>query len=634
MKKGVLIILVVGLIALSMSIRMQPLEYGWELDGMDSFYNYRVLNYLEENGLQSYLEWQDDKVWYPEGRNISATSQVAFHVLSALIYQPFGDAPRASKNLLDFSTYEFAIIFPVVMGGATTAVMYGIGSKLRDWRAGLFCAFFFAVSVPILVRGMAGWFRSEPFGLFLGLLALFLFISAVRNNNDGLIETWRNQSWLKLLAGGIVMAFAVSAWGGALFFIIPILIFMLSEGIRRKKHTSLYVYFTGIAVAVSSVFERSTLQWEDFGGLGLLFGTAVSCMFVRVSRKVSIVFIVVIVALIAILFILFYGTEFGTEHGLNTRYVNAVLPSFDRNPIVASISEHTHNNLMNVFSHTIFLLPLAVIGAIYAIKKRDSMAGLALAFGVVGVFVGLNYVRLEMFLSIGVILLGSIAFVEIINSKKVKPVIFIILLVVITFPAALNWSEMVVNPPSIMNGGAPTVSPGNDDWVKAMKWVELNTPEDAVIAAWWDYGYWITGLSERTTLQDGAANRPDRMKDVAEAFTSEKSVGIEKLRELGANYLIVNTVATKDSDGYWQVIGGDIMKRQWHYEYQGLEEPTEYGVSLIDQLTPFEYGDDKWTLKSKGSLILDHGAVYISPSFDAYEDTKIVAIVIYDIGGV
>ena len=81
-------------------------------------------------------------------------------------------------------------------------------------------------------------------------------------------------------------------------------------------------------------------------------------------------------------------------------------------------------------------------------------------------------------------------------------------------------------------------------------------------------------------------------------------------------------------------IGVEIMKREWHYEYQGLEEPTEYGVSLIDQLTPFEYGDDKWTLKSKGSLILDHGAVYISPSFDAYEDTKIVAIVIYDIGGV
>ena len=76
MNSKILVILVIGLIALSMTIRMQPLEYGWELDGMDSFYNYRALTYLENNGLQSYLEWQDDKVWYPEGRNISATSQV------------------------------------------------------------------------------------------------------------------------------------------------------------------------------------------------------------------------------------------------------------------------------------------------------------------------------------------------------------------------------------------------------------------------------------------------------------------------------------------------------------------------------------------------------------------------------
>jgi len=53
----------------------------------------------------------------------------------------------------------------------------------------------------------------------------------------------------------------------------------------------------------------------------------------------------------------------------------------------------------------------------------------------------------------------------------------------------------------------------------------------------------------------------------------------------------------------------------------------------VDQLTPFQYDDGKWSLKTKGSLILDHGAVYISPSFDAYDDTKIVAVVIYDIRG-
>ena len=37
-----------------------------------------------------------------------------------------------------------------------------------------------------------------------------------------------------------------------------------------------------------------------------------------------------------------------------------------------------------------------------------------------------------------------------------------------------------------------------------MLWIKENTSEDAVIASWWDYGYWITTLSERTTIIDNS----------------------------------------------------------------------------------------------------------------------------------
>ena len=43
-----------------------------------------------------------------------------------------------------------------------------------------------------------------------------------------------------------------------------------------------------------------------------------------------------------------------------------------------------------------------------------------------------------------------------------------------------------------------------NDWPDAMQWVKANTPKDAVVAAWWDYGYWISTLSERKTLADNA----------------------------------------------------------------------------------------------------------------------------------
>lgn len=43
----------------------------------------------------------------------------------------------------------------------------------------------------------------------------------------------------------------------------------------------------------------------------------------------------------------------------------------------------------------------------------------------------------------------------------------------------------------------------NSQWQQSMDWVRSNTPEDAVFAHWWDYGYWVQGGGRRATLSDG-----------------------------------------------------------------------------------------------------------------------------------
>jgi len=40
-------------------------------------------------------------------------------------------------------------------------------------------------------------------------------------------------------------------------------------------------------------------------------------------------------------------------------------------------------------------------------------------------------------------------------------------------------------------------------WQKAMSWVRSNTPENAVFAHWWDYGYWVQSIGNRATVTDG-----------------------------------------------------------------------------------------------------------------------------------
>ena len=37
-----------------------------------------------------------------------------------------------------------------------------------------------------------------------------------------------------------------------------------------------------------------------------------------------------------------------------------------------------------------------------------------------------------------------------------------------------------------------------DDYREAYWWLRDNTPEDSRVMAWWDYGYQINGIAERT----------------------------------------------------------------------------------------------------------------------------------------
>ena len=42
-----------------------------------------------------------------------------------------------------------------------------------------------------------------------------------------------------------------------------------------------------------------------------------------------------------------------------------------------------------------------------------------------------------------------------------------------------------------------------DDFRESYWWLRDNTPQDARVMAWWDYGYQISGVANRTTLADG-----------------------------------------------------------------------------------------------------------------------------------
>ena len=170
-------LLIIGILALSFSLsfmlRTQPLEYGLELTEFDPFYNYRATQFMVENGLPAYLEWYDDLSWHPYGRDISSTSQVMLHTTGTMLYQVFG---------MGTSLYDFTIWFPVIISSLTTIVIFALVRTIGGTTAGLLASLFLASSPIIILRGSIGWFKSEPLGLFYGLLAVYLLLSAIKSD--------------------------------------------------------------------------------------------------------------------------------------------------------------------------------------------------------------------------------------------------------------------------------------------------------------------------------------------------------------------------------------------------------------------------------------------------------------------
>lgn len=80
-----------------------------------------------------------------------------------------------------------------------------------------------------------------------------------------------------------------------------------------------------------------------------------------------------------------------------------------------------------------------------------------------------------------------------------------ILIIVVAGLLAYSFYVFAVNSTTQAKYTGPAA---NEQWQRTMAWVRENTPEDAVFAHWWDYGYWVQSIGKRATVLDGGNNMP------------------------------------------------------------------------------------------------------------------------------
>jgi len=535
-------LLVIAILALSVSIsaliRGIPATYGLDLFEFDPYFNFRATEYIIDSGFPAYSNWIDEKTWHPFGRDVSENSQVILHLTTAVFYKLFG---------FGMSLYDFIVYFPLVIGSITSIVVFAFVRVLGGTTAGLLAALMFSISVPIFTRGLIGWFKSEPLGLFFGFIAMYLFVSGILNYKN-------KSSLIRLGLAGFFLALGFSAWGGSLYFIIPIMAFyFILPFIKRENNSIIFSIpvFSISLILFSLLFERPAEFTIGYVGMLVSFSTiyVVICEIIKKFsnqsnhiRNCSIVLISILGSVVGIL-----GSGMVNLPGF--RYLSAVNPFLSSlDPLTDSVSEHQTTDLETSFIFLSVFIIFALIGMWFLFSKKTidikvDKRVFVLIIAITGFYLSSTFVRLELFASVGVILLGSIGLAilfkklfesNIFSLTKLAfcSIIIILFIIPVTLPENKNWFSWADFPPTIYNGGTFFVTT-NDDWMHAMGWLKQNTSEDAVIASWWDYGYWITTLSDRTTIVDNATLIDWQIKKMAYALitTPENSVKI-----LGSHY--------------------------------------------------------------------------------------------------
>jgi asparagine N-glycosylation enzyme membrane subunit Stt3 len=82
-----------------------------------------------------------------------------------------------------------------------------------------------------------------------------------------------------------------------------------------------------------------------------------------------------------------------------------------------------------------------------------------------------------------------------------------------------------------------------------------NTPPNAVVFAWWDYGYWITALGDRRSLADNGTQNSTQIAMIAQTFLDNATMALPNLRRYNVTYAAVFVTPSGQTQGQSGAVG-------------------------------------------------------------------------------
>ncbi|KAK2099713.1 Dolichyl-diphosphooligosaccharide--protein glycosyltransferase subunit stt3a [Saguinus oedipus] len=555
------------------------------LEFSDWYFNYRTTRFLAEEGFYKFHNWFDDRAWYPLGRIIGGTIYPGLMITSAAIYHVlhFFHITIDIRNVCVFLAPLFSSF--------TTIVTYHLTKELKDAGAGLLAAAMIAVVPGYISRSVAGSYDNEGIAIFCMLLTYYMWIKAVKTGSI---------CWAAKCA--LAYFYMVSSWGGYVFLInlIPlhVLVLMLTGRFSHRiyvAYCTVYCLGTILSMQISFVGFQPVLSSEHMAAFGV-FGLCQIHAFVDYLRSklnpqqfevlfrsvISLVgFVLLTVGTLLMLTVFGFSIEEnvllepllitpGKISPWTGRFYSLLDPSYAKNniPIIASVSEHQPTTWSSYYFDLQLLVFMFPVGLYYCFSNLSDARIFIIMYGVTSMYFSAVMVRLMLVLAPVMCILSGIGVSQVLSTymknldisrpdKKSKKqqdstypiknevasgMILVMAFFLITYTFHSTWvtSEAYSSPSIVLSArGGDGSRIIFDDFREAYYWLRHNTPEDAKVMSWWDYGYQITAMANRTILVDNNTWNNTHISRVGQAMASTEEKAYEIMRELDVSYVLV-----------------------------------------------------------------------------------------------
>ncbi|HYB83807.1 MAG TPA: STT3 domain-containing protein [archaeon] len=604
------------IVIIALGVRLMPIRWGYYLNEFDPYLQWRMIQFTVDHGFLAWFQWHDVMSWYPYGADMPTWNLYGEAFVVAAIVMLLRDLGVA------VSPFDAAMIFPVAAGTLTVLVAYFLGKDFWGKGAGLLTALFLALNPSSIGRTQLGFLRHEPLGILLMLL-IFLFF---RRSTIPKAST-RSTIVYSALAG-FSLYYLAAEWAGSLYplDLIPLYVIVLVLVGRYSKKLFLsysismgiFLVFTPFLVPKLGFSDLTDITWlAVIAGEIVLFAREASS-YLENTRVRLFTLVGAVAATAAALALLSYFNIVALPYG---KFFAVINPFVRGNvPIIASVAEHqpaTWGSFFYEFGAITFLI---LFGIVFVIQRGRNEDIFLVLWGVTAVYFAASFVRLTLLLAPAFCLLGAIGTVElgkpavdIVREAVIYPkrktrvisrigrefglAIFLILLIAIipTFWTAVRGSYQ---PATIVTSSIPTApSAGNelkyDDWLEALSWMRLNTAPGSVVFAWWDYGYWITALGNRTTIADNGTQNSTQIGMIAQTFLDNITMAIPNLERYNVSYIAIFITPSGGSSGGWQGFGED-GKWYWMARIGNQTGWNKYQIQFLETNTNPQTGQSDY----------------------------------------